>query len=335
MLLVLFVWCYLSYECSCCYLCYECSWCSLCYWCSRQSGNKGSAAVTATNTAPLPLWAATRAMDTWGIPDEPSGASQPAFQIYPYGITQPVEGDLARCVGIKVVSFNMGMPQSMLESDRCWHRQHVFNVRDMLEKLGHGAGNDIVLCSEMGDMRKGFRASPVDFNYVVSEGLPGASYSSNGAYLSVWNVHTKAAKEVQFGTWTASTGHATDMHWQAFDLTYRDASQLADRAAPQLDAPKVGLLVGNMHIPVGDHAPTKTTRRRILEQALQHLSTLQVDAWRTREDFQVMRLLVGDCNLTKEDAFSATQSIQLPPLTTLQRHLAVRRWQACDAEFPR
>ena len=53
-------------------------------------------------------------MDTWGIPEEPSGASQPAFQIYPLAD--------ARCVGIKVVSFNMGMPQSMLESDRCWHR---------------------------------------------------------------------------------------------------------------------------------------------------------------------------------------------------------------------
>ena len=265
-------------------------------------------------------------MDTWGIPEEPSGASQPAFQIY----SLPD----ARCVSIKVVSFNMGMPQSMLESDRSWRRA-FHAVRDMLEKLGHGAGNDIVLCSEVGDMRKGFRASNVDFHHVVSEGLPASDYESNGAYLSVWNLHTQAAKQVQFGTWTASTGHATDMHWQAFDLTYRDASQLADRAAPQLDAPKVGLLVGNMHIPVGDHAPTKTTRRRILEQALQHLTTLQVDAWRTREDFQVMRLLVGDCNLTKEDAFSATQSIQLPPLTALQRHLAVRRWQACDAEFPR
>ena len=265
-------------------------------------------------------------MDTWGIPEEPSGASQPAFQIYPLPD--------ARCVGIKVVSFNMGMPQSMLESDRCWRRA-FHAVRDMLEKLGHGAGNDIVLCSEVGDMRKGFQASNVDFHRVVSEGLPGSAYESNGAYLSVWNVHTQAAKQLQFGTWTASTGHATDMFWQAFDLTYRDASQLADRAAPQLDAPKVGLLVGNMHIPVSDHTPTKTTRRRIVEQALQHLTSLEVDAWRTREDFQVMRLLVGDCNLTKEDAFFATQSIQMPPLTALQRHLAVRRWQACDAEFPR
>ena len=273
-----------------------------------------------------------RAMDTWRIPDEPSGASQPVFQSYPYGIPQPVEGELARCVGIKVVSFNMGMPQSMLESDRCWHRH---GVRDMLETLGHGCDNDIVLCSEMGDMRKGFRASNVNFHHVVSEALPGSQYSSNGAYLSVWNVHTKAAKEVQFGTWTASTGHAADMHWQAFDLTYRDAPQLADRTAPQLAAPKVGLLVGNMHIPAGDRAPTKNTRRRILNQALQHLTSLEVDAWRTREDFQVMRLLVGDCSLTKEDAFSATQNIHLPPLTALQRDLQVRRWEASDAEFPR
>ena len=266
-------------------------------------------------------------MDMWGIPEEPSGASQPAFQIY----SLPD----ARCVSIKVVSFNMGMPQSMLESDRSWRRA-FHAVRDMLEKLGHGAGNDIVLCSEVGDMRKGFRASNVDFHHVVSEGLPASDDESNGAYLSVWNLHTQAAKQVQFGTWTASTGHATDMHWQAFDLTYRDASQLADRAAPQLDAPKVGLLVGNMHIPVGDHAPTKTTRRRILEQALQHLTTLQVDAWRTREDFQVMRLLVGDCNLTKADAFAATQNVHLPPfaLTSLQRNLRVCQWEVCDDDFP-
>ena len=275
-------------------------------------------------------------MDTWGIPDEPSGASQPAFQIYPYGIPQPVEGELARCVGIKVVSFNMGMPQSMLESDRCWHRQYVFNVRDMLEKLGHGAGNDIVLCSEVGDMRKGFRASNVDFHHVVSEGLPASDYESNGAYLSVWNLHTQAAKQVQFGTWTASTGHATDMHWQAFDLTYRDASQLADRAAPQRAAPKVGLLVGNMHITAGKHKASIATKRRILQQALQHLTSLEVNEWRERRDFKVMRLLVGDCNLTKEDARAATQNVLLPRRmsTSLQRNLHVCQWEVCDDDFP-
>ena len=271
-------------------------------------------------------------MDTWGIPDEPSGASQPAFNIYPYGAAQPVKGDLAKCVGIKVVSFNMGMPQTMLESERRWHRQHVFEVRDVLAKLGQAAGNDFVLCSEVGDMRKGFRSSNVDFHHVVSESLPGASYSSNGAYLSIWNVHTKAAKEVQSGTWTASTGHATDMHWHAFDLTYRDAGQLADRDAPQLAAPKVGLLVANFDISA-EHCLAK---QRILQQALQHLTSLEVDAWRSREDFQVMRLLVGDCNLTKEDAEAATQNVRLPPfaLTSLQRILHVCQWEVCDDDFP-
>ena len=60
-----------------------------------------------------------------------------------------------------------------------------------------------------------------------------------------------------------------------------------------------------------------------------------MDAWRTKEDFQVMRLLVGDCNLTKEDAFIATQNVRVPPLTPLQRDFKLCRWEVCDDEFPR
>ena len=275
-------------------------------------------------------------LPVWNVLDETSGASQPAFNIYPYAAAQRVAGNVeTQFVGIRVVSFNMGMPQSMLNSERRWRTEHVFKVRDVLTKLGHGAGSDLVLCSEVGDMRKGFRASNVDYNHIMQDALPGASYVTSGAYLNVWNIQNRAAAVVDSDTWSASAAHTTDMHWQAFDLTFRDAPQLADRAASQLAAPKVGLLVGNMHITAGKHKASIQTKRRILQEALQHLTTLQVDAWRTREDFQVMRLLVGDCNLTKEDAFSATQSIHLPAVTALQRHLAVRRWQACDAEFPR
>ena len=275
-------------------------------------------------------------MEVWSLLDETSGARQPAaFKTYRYGAAQSGGGDVPQCVGIRAVSFNIGMPQTMLQSDRRWQRQHGFKVRDVLAKLGHAAGNDFVLCSEVGDMRQGFQASNVDFNHVVQEGLPGADYSTSGAYLNIWNVHTRAAAAVQSGIWTATTGHATDMHWQAFDLTYRDAPQLADRDAPQLAAPKVGLLVGNMHITAGRPSPSKTTKRRILEQALIFLTRLQVDAWRSREDFTVMRLLVGDCNLTKEAAEAVTQKVDLPPFTALQRHFKVCRWEVCDVEFPR
>ena len=172
-------------------------------------------------------------MDLWGLPEETSGASQSAFDIYPHGAAQPVGRDVAKCVGIRV------------------------------------------------------------------------------AYLSVWNVQEQAAAVVHSSTCSATTGHSTDVYWQALDLTYRDAppladrdaSQLADRDALQLAAPKVALLVGNMHIPVGRaSAPTKSTRRRIVEQALQRFTRLEVDAWRGRANFPVMRVLVGDCNLNKEAA---------------------------------
>ena len=154
--------------------------------------------------------------NVWHLVDETSGASQPAFNICPYGAAQPVGRDVyehvTQCVGIRVVSFNIGMPQSMLTSEKRWHQQHVFKVRDVLAKLGRAANNDIVLCSEVGDMRKGFQASTVDYHNIVLDALPGASYSTSGAYLNIWNVPTNTAAEVQSGTWTASTGHATDMH---------------------------------------------------------------------------------------------------------------------------
>ena len=239
-------------------------------------------------------------------------------------------------MGIRVVSFNMGMPQSMLDSDRRWRTQHVFKVSEVLTKLGHGAGSDLVFCSEVGDMRKGFSASNVDYNHIMEDALPGASYVTSGAYLNVWNIQNRAAAVVASATWSTSTGHTTDMHWQAFDLTYRDAPQLADRAAPQRAAPKVGLLVGNMHITAGKHKASIATKRRILQQALQHLTSLEVNEWRERRDFKVMRLLVGDCNLTKEDAEAATQNVHLPPfaLTSLQRNLHVCQWEVCDDDFP-
>ena len=274
-------------------------------------------------------------MNFWSELEAPSGASQPAFKTYRHDAPQLVEGDTAECVGIRVVSFNFGMAQSMLESARQWNKKHIFKFRDVLQSLGHGTGNHFVFCSEVGDARKGFQATNLDFQNIVAEALPGAACSTNGAYLHVWNVREQAAAVVASGTWTAPTGHITDVHWQAFDLTYRDASQLADRDALQLAAPKVGLLVGNMHIPVSSSkAPSQTTRRRIVGDALNHLAGLEVDKWRDRHNFPVMRLLVGDCNLDKNAALAVTQQSHSPTMTALQRDFQLGRWQVCDVHFP-
>ena len=214
-------------------------------------------------------------MNVWSLLDDTSNASEPAFDTYVHDAAQLVDGGVARCVGLGVVSFNFGMPQSMLEADRRWNNTHVFRFRDVLEGLGNAAGSDFVFGSEVGEKRQRLRAANVDFEHIVQEALPGATCSSSGAYLHVWNVRQQAAALVQSGTWTAPSGQVTDLHWQAFDLTYRDASQLAD-----LDAFQLAELVGNMHIPVGSSkVPTQATRRRIVEQALQYLTHLEVSEW--------------------------------------------------------
>ena len=68
----------------------------------------------------------------------------------------------------------------------------------------------------------------------MQEALPGAACSSSGAHLTVWDVEKKAAAVVHSGTWTTTTGRSSDVQWQAFDLTYRDAPPIADRDARRL-----------------------------------------------------------------------------------------------------
>ena len=204
--------------------------------------------------------------------------------------------------------------------------RHVFTFRDLLYALGPTTNADFVFGSEMGDARKGFHHTNIDVGHIVSDAVPGADFSTCGAYLSLWNVKNKATSLMQAGTWTAASTHNVDMYWQAFDLDYRDASQLAGR---------VGVLVGNMHIPCGSHPPTMNTRKKIVRQALDHLRHLDVEAWRGRNNFPVLRILVGDCNLGMELARSCTQDVRPPPLTPLQKQFNLGSWQVCDVLFPR
>ena len=262
-------------------------------------------------------------MDYWALEDAVRGAFQPA---------QSAEEDEVERLPFRVVSFNCGVHQEMLTSKKQWSQKHSVKFQAMLSALGRVSTNDFVFTSEVGGVRQGFKAADLDFRSVVKSALPNADCESSGAYLHMWNIQNKAAKVVASGTWTATTSHPTDMYWQAFDVTYRGASQPADRDALQLAGPKVGVLVGNMHIPVGgSKAPSTSARCAIVGDALQHLTGLEVDGWRDRP---VMRVLVGDCNLDKHSAEKVTQEAKPPRLTALQRDLQLSRWQVlstCDA----
>ena len=67
-------------------------------------------------------------MSYWGLPDDAADAPGDAFTTYRHGAAQPVSGipsdHLVDCVAIRVVSFNFGIPQTMLQSDRQWNNRH-------------------------------------------------------------------------------------------------------------------------------------------------------------------------------------------------------------------
>ena len=67
-------------------------------------------------------------MSFWGLPDDAAAAPRETFKTYRHGAAQPVSGTpsdhVVDCVGIRVVSFNFGIPQSMLQSDRQWNNRH-------------------------------------------------------------------------------------------------------------------------------------------------------------------------------------------------------------------
>ena len=87
------------------------------------------------------------AMGFWGLPDDTAGGLSDAFQTHCHGASQPAASDASECVGVRVVSFNFGMPQPMLESSKQWNNRHVLKFRDLLNALGPTISADFVFLS--------------------------------------------------------------------------------------------------------------------------------------------------------------------------------------------
>ena len=69
------------------------------------------------------------AMTFWGLHQGTAGGTRDAFQTHRHGAAQPVgnvpSDQVAECVGIRVVSFNCGIQQTMLESGKQWNQKHA------------------------------------------------------------------------------------------------------------------------------------------------------------------------------------------------------------------
>eukprot|EP00969_Alexandrium_andersonii_P248053 10962171-Alexandrium_andersonii.AAC.1 len=63
-------------------------------------------------------------MSCWDAVPETRGASQPAFTVSSHGAPQPMGQGTAMCLAVRVSSFNFGMPQGTLTSERKWRGKH-------------------------------------------------------------------------------------------------------------------------------------------------------------------------------------------------------------------
>ena len=86
-----------------------------------------------------------------------------------------ISGDLIQLVEVgnekvlcstrQVVSFNFGMPQSMLCGSKQWHK-HAAKMSDLVGKFANGAKADIIFGCEVGSHQQGLEKSTVDFDNV-------------------------------------------------------------------------------------------------------------------------------------------------------------------------
>jgi len=198
---------------------------------------------------------------------------------------------------VRIGSFNVGMAQKMLTSKKTG--KHMEKVQEILATCVQDAGLHVFSFCELGGHRQGLEAASIDYRHLrmFKEGVgPKASVDEN--YMTAWN----------FGT------DDTDASQLSVFPIYRPTRHTLgqDAAGPQLVVHMftVGtdtcLIHGNLHIP----GPTGmvSTRTRIVEKALKRLEATALSHSKRLE--ATAFVLVGDCNLSREQGEEAVQSLQ-------------------------
>ena len=109
-------------------------------------------------------------MLAWASRPETPGASPPGLALDTHGASQPVGDGVVTCPALRIVSFNFGIEQNMLTSERQWAQKHVYKFRDLLRSMGNTFSHDFIFGSEMGGVDQGFDEARVCMKHIVNGG---------------------------------------------------------------------------------------------------------------------------------------------------------------------
>ena len=210
-------------------------------------------------------------------------------------------------------------------------------LRQLVQEMGN-LPSDFVLGCKLGAMRQGFLCpEDGDMDVIVHHSLPGSDFFSVGTDFVIYN--TDGRKNITLkvkGVTAVPCGlDDVDLFWSIFELDYRGASQSA--ASPDggdFDLAPVGFVVGILSTPISFTSGnmTRAKKREIFRKSLDLLADAHFDEW--HRDFPVARLLVGNCNMSEDDALACVQdthpqaaSVQEAHPANVLRARALRSWQ--------
>ena len=220
---------------------------------------------------------------------------------------------------IMIGSFNVGVYQNMLDGNLS--ERYLRKVEHIIATCVKEVGLDIMNLCEFGGHKKGLHAvvppiHPRTMHIFASATSPSPAVSVNNNYLTAWAFHGDAS---QFAADRAVTDCCRSFHLHC------------DKCEPEMivhkfrNAAGITVLQGNLNIRTPQSTTvTKAKRKRLLNEAL---TTLEAHAPRDRATRPVVKVLVGDCNLTKADAEEAIHVLQ--PTTSHWRTV----WQVHATSF--
>lgn len=186
----------------------------------------------------------------------------------------------------RIGSFNVDIDQNMLTSDL--KDKYLSKVEDIITTCVQDAGLHIMNMCEIG----GINAS--DMKIFQGPAAPKVSIASN--YLTAWG-------------FDADTNQIQHAETETYMLS-------SENCKPELvvhlfkNGAGFQIVQGNLHIKNPQGPPVSiTTRKRMVQEALRWLEIEEPSDSATQP---VVMVLVGDCNLSKEQAEEATQAIQPP-----------------------
>ena len=226
------------------------------------------------------------------------GASQPRLlPPQPPGYPPPPHPSEKRQLHFRVASFNLGISQAMIKEDPQVMEEHVQSV---CGRIVTGWNTDLFFGCKVGGARGGFKKTERKVHDILRKSFNG---NLDGPFADKYSVHECDNFIAVFGFErdVSVCLHGTpkkckfeadgdaDAVIACFDLQPRGVSE-----------PEVHLVVGNLHIDCGS-IPGK--KQRIVQELRDKLEKYSAPS----RDISVVRLIVGDDNLSTEEVQMALQ----------------------------